>query len=109
MNIARLQGQLLFSCDSYHEVYGFFHITVTEYQNSFRAPTPQFRQALDQIQWNPQTVQDLQRAALNGPQIILCNANGTVSTILSRASIHTHVSAHPPPILPVLWFGQFFV
>ena len=55
---------------------------ITEFQDAFQAPMPQFRQALDQIQWNPQTVQDLQQAVINGPQITFCNANDSVSNLL---------------------------
>ena len=45
---------------------------------------PQFQQVLDQIQWNPQTVQDLQQAVINGPQITICSANDSVSSLLQN-------------------------
>ena len=55
---------------------------VTQIQGSFQASTLQFQQALDRIEWNPETVKDLQRAVLNGPQITFCIANDSVSNLL---------------------------
>ena len=62
----------------------YYRQQIDEFQGAFQAPTPQFRQALAQIQWNPQTVQDLQQAVLNGPQITLCSANDSVSNLLQN-------------------------
>lgn len=74
----------------YYEVYGFYiyRHQVTQIQDSFQASTLQFQQALDQIEWNPETVQDLQQAVLNGPQVTFCTTNNSVSTCYVNRSLN---------------------
>ena len=52
---------------------------ITQIGSSFRGSNQQFREALDQINWNSDTVQGLQQAVLNGPQVTFCVTNDSVS------------------------------
>ena len=71
----------------YYEVYGFYiyRHQVTQIQDSFsstqqfRRPTQQYRDALNQVNWNSDTVQSLQQAVLNGSQYTFCRTNDSVS------------------------------
>ena len=57
----------------------FYRQQITQIGASFRGSTQQFREALDQINWNSDTVQGLQQAVLNGPQVTFCVTNDSVS------------------------------
>ena len=76
-------------------MYGFFiyRQRVTQIKGSFQASPQQLRQALDRIEWNPETVQDLQQAVLNGPQLTFCITNDSVSNLLCK-QISQHQQVH---------------
>ena len=57
----------------------FYRQQITQIGSSFQGSIQQFREALDQISWNSDTVQGLQQAVLNGPQITFCVTNDSVS------------------------------
>ena len=66
---------------------------VTQINSSFRDSIQQFRQVLNQIEWNSETVQDLQQAVLNGPQLMFCITNDSVSNLLCK-QISQHQQIH---------------
>ena len=53
----------------------FYRQQINQIGASFLGSTQQFREALDQISWNSDTVQGLQQAVLNGPQVTFCVTN----------------------------------
>ena len=57
----------------------FYRQQITQIGATFQGSTQQFREALDQINWNSDTVQGLQQAVLNGPQSTFCVTNDSVS------------------------------
>ena len=57
----------------------FYRQQINQIGASFQGSTQQFREALDQISWNSDTVQGLQQAVLNGPQVTFCVTNDSVS------------------------------
>ena len=52
---------------------------ITQIGGAFRGTTQQFRDALDQITWNSDTVQSLQQVVLSGSQVTFCITNDSVS------------------------------
>ena len=52
---------------------------MTQLLGAFQGTTQQFQEALDQINWNPDTVQSLQQAVLTGSQVTFCRTNDSVS------------------------------
>ena len=57
----------------------FYRQQINQVFGAFRGSTRQFREALDQISWNSDTVQDLQQAVLNGSQSTFCFTDDSVS------------------------------
>ena len=57
----------------------FYRQQITQIQSAFQGSRQQFREALDQINWNADTVQGLQQAVLNGSQFTFCRTDDSVS------------------------------
>ena len=57
----------------------FYRQQINQVFGAFRGSTQQFREALDQISWNSDTVQGLQQAVLNGSQYTFCITDDSVS------------------------------
>ena len=57
----------------------FYRQQINQIGASFWGSTQQFREALDQISWNSDTVQGLQQAVLNGSQYTFCFTDDSVS------------------------------
>ena len=85
--------QLYLSCSSlFYFIVHFFIFCrqqITQIGSSFQGSTQQFREALDQINWNSDTVQGLQQAVLNGPQVTFCVTNDSVSDRIRRYKIRS--------------------
>ena len=57
----------------------FYRQQINQVFGAFQGSKQQFREALDQISWNSDTVQGLQQAVLNGSQYTFCVTDDSVS------------------------------
>ena len=75
----------------------FYRQQITQIGSAFLGSTQQFREAFDQINWNSDTVQGLQQAVLNGPQVTFCVTNDSVSDWIDirfeAAQVHLHMTS----------------